>query len=114
MESQKILTNETPSVLKNNQSYWIVKDDLGNEVLEGEQVFILENGATIHEAALEDYLIEKLGAKVTETEDTETLGQEVFLLEDGAWISTEDVEDYFIESLGAQVFRRVALNSEQK
>ena len=114
MEAQKILTNKTPTVLKSEQGNWVVKDDLGNTVLEGEQAFILENGATIHEAAIEDYLLEKLGAKVTKTEDTETLGLEVFLLKDGTRVSAENIEDYFIESLGAQVFQRVALNSEQK
>ena len=109
MEGKNFLQIETPSVLKSDQANWVVKDDLGNEVQEGEQVFILENGATIHVGAAEDYLIEKLGAKVAKTGVTD-----VFLLADGAWISTEDIEDYFIKTLGAQVFQRVAFNSAQK
>lgn len=112
MKDQKILPVELPSVLKGAQANWIVKDDLGNEVQEGEQVFVLENGGTIHVAAIEDYLIEKLGAKFAKTEGTENGVPDVILLSDGTWISTEDVEDYFIEVLGAQVYERKSINAK--
>ena len=114
MDTKNFSTEIPPTVEYGAVSMWQVHDDLGNPVAEGEQVFVLENGATIHVDATEDYLLEKLNAKVADFENWEGNTEMIFVFPNGTWMREADIEDYFIEVLGAQVFERKALLPKQK
>lgn len=114
MKVRNIVAEIQPTVNKVEYNAWIVEDDLGNPVNEGEQVFVLNCGATIHLDATEDYLIEKLQCKVVDIVNWAGKTEAVFLLPNGTWFREDDTEDYFIEVLGAHVYERKSIKPKQK
>lgn len=116
MPSEKIFKKEQPMVVGVTAANktWLIEDDFGNEVNEGDQLFTLRDGSTIHVDAAEDYLLEKLDAKFAQILDWNERTVSVVVFKNGTWIREDEIEDYFIEVLGAHVYERKTPLPKQK
>lgn len=112
MKTDNVVSGKQPSVEVIIYNEWIVKDDFENPVNEGEQVFVLNCGATIHMDAAEDYLIEKLDVKFSQLLDWSKHVKTIIVFQDGTWIYEKDIHAYFIEVLGAHVYERKSVNTK--